>query len=84
VDKPEVVTREDRTVMIGVLANLSAAFLGADEDHSADANSMGQMVGRYRSDVARQLGHAPSDQECWAALEAQVARLRASIGEEPG
>jgi hypothetical protein len=84
VDKPGVVTREDRTMMIGVLANLSAAFLGADEDRPADTNSMRHMVGRYRSDLARQLGHAPSDQECWAALEEQVARLRVSIGEQPG
>lgn len=70
--------------MIGVLANLSAAFLGADEDGPAGADSMRHMVGRYRSDLAGQLGHAPSNQECWAALEAQVARLRVSIGEEPG
>jgi len=70
-------------MMIGVLANLSAAFLGADEDRPAGADSMRHVVGRYRSNLGTLLGHAPSDQECWAGLEAQVARLRVSMGEEP-
>jgi hypothetical protein len=84
VDKPEVVTREDRTMMIGVLANLSAAFLAADEHLPAGEHSMRHVVDRYRSDLAMQLGHGPSDRECWMAVEAQVERLRVSIGEALG
>jgi hypothetical protein len=71
-------------MMIGVIENLSAAFLGADGDRSAGADSMRRMAGRYRSDLAGRLGRAPSNQECRTALEAQVARLRVSVGEEPG
>lgn len=70
-------------MMIGMLAKLSAVFLAADEDHPAGADAMSHIAGRYRSDLATLLSHTPSDQECWSALEAQVARLRVSIGEEP-
>ncbi|RII95481.1 hypothetical protein DZF95_00925 [Clavibacter michiganensis] len=83
-DKPEIVTLEDRTILIGVLANLSAAFLGVTGDARADARSMLHMTERYRSDFAGRLGRAPSDEECRVELEAQVARLRRSIGEERG
>lgn len=82
-DKPEIVTLEDRTMLIGVLANLSAAFVNAPEEARVDARSMLHMIDRYRRDLAARLGRAPSDEECHAELEAQVARLRVSIGEDP-
>jgi hypothetical protein len=82
VDKPEIVTLEDRTMLIGVLANLSAAFVGGPGEARVDARSMLHMIDRYRRDLAARLGRAPSDEECHAELEAQVARLRLSIGED--
>jgi hypothetical protein len=68
-------THADRVVTIGVLARLSAWFLTpeAGGDHA--------MMERYRRDLGHEIGHAPPDAECHEQLEAQIARLRRSIGE---
>ncbi|MCS5521426.1 MULTISPECIES: hypothetical protein [Curtobacterium] len=80
-DHPELVTVADRRVMIGVLANLAAAFLGA-VDHPRAAGSLTRnMTARFRNDLGRDLGRTPTDQECYEAVEAQIDRLRRSIGE---
>jgi hypothetical protein len=82
VDNPEIVTLQDRTILIGVLANLSAAFLDMPGEAHAQARSMRYMTDRYRQDLAARRGRMPTDEQCRAELEAQVARLRLSIGEE--
>jgi hypothetical protein len=80
-DHPELVTVADRRIMIGVLANLAAAFLGA-VDHSRAAGSLIQhMTDRFRKDLGRDLGRIPTDQGCYEAIEAQIDRLRHSIEE---
>ncbi|ROS75666.1 hypothetical protein EDF24_1236 [Curtobacterium sp. PhB130] len=80
-DHPELVTFADRRIMIGVLANLAAAFLGEVDHPRAASPLVRHMTDRFRSDLARDLRHAPTDQECYEALEAQIDRLRHSIGE---
>jgi len=80
-DHPELVTVADRRIMIGVLANLAAAFLGA-VDHPRAAGSLTRhMTDRFRGDLGSDLGRTPSDQECYEAVEAQIDRLRHSIDE---
>jgi len=80
-DHPELAAFADRRIMIGVLANLAAAFLGAVDHSRAAGPLMQHMINRFRGDLERDLGHAPTDQECYEALEAQIDRLRHSIGE---
>lgn len=80
-DHPELVTVADRRIMIGVLANLAAAFLDAVDHPGAAVSFMRHMTERFRNDLRRDLGHAPTDQECYEAVEAQIDRLRHSIGE---
>lgn len=80
-DHPELVTVADRRIMIGVLANLAAAFLDAVDHPGTAVSLMRHMTERFRNDLRRDLGHAPTDQECYEAVEAQIDRLRHSIGE---
>lgn len=80
-DHPELVTFADRRIMIGVLANLAAAFLGAVDHPRAAGPLMLHMTDRFRRDLERDIGHAPTDQKCREVLEAQIERLRRSIGE---
>lgn len=80
-DQPEAVLVTDRTLAIGILANLSSAFLGGIRDEGDAANILNAMIERYRSDLEGQLGHSPSDNECHEALEQHVHHLRVSIGE---
>ncbi|PPF56540.1 hypothetical protein C5C55_08500 [Rathayibacter sp. AY1C2] len=79
-DHPELVTHDDRTISIGVLANLSSGFLVSDP--STEASTLNHMMNRYRSDLGKRIGHTPSDDECHSALEEQIQRLRRSIGED--
>jgi hypothetical protein len=80
-DHPELVTVADRRIMIGVLANLAAAFLGAVDHPRAAGSLMRHMTDRFRNDLGRDLGRTPTDQACYEAVEAQIDRLRHSIGE---
>lgn len=80
-DQPEAVLGSDRALTIGLLANLSAAFLGGVRDEVDAANLLNKLLDRYRSDLSRQLGHQPGDEECHQALEQHIHRLRVSIGE---
>jgi len=80
-DWPEAVLVTDRTLTIGILANLSSAFLGGIRDEGDAANILNAIIERYRSDLEGQLGHNPSGNECHQALEQHVHRLRVSIGE---
>ena len=68
-------THADRAKVIGVLASLSAHFLAGYGDGASD------VMDRYRRDLSRDLGHLASDDECFEALDAQIVRLRHSIGE---
>lgn len=80
-DNPEFVTHEDRRIMIGILANFTSAFCGdANQQHGADSFA-DQMTTRFRADLARDLGHAPTDQECFQQIDDQIERLRYSLGE---
>lgn len=80
-DHPELVTVADRRIMIGVLANLAAAFLGAVDHPRAAGSPMRHMTDRFRNDLGRDLGRTPTDRECYEAVEALIDRLRRSIGE---
>ena len=68
-------------MIIGVLANLSAAFTGSIRDSGEAVTLMEHMMQRYRADLGSHLGRAPSEYDCRQALEQQVHRLRVSIGE---
>ena len=68
-------------MMIGVLANLSAAFTGGISDSGDAVTLLEHLMQRYRADLGRQLGRPPSEYDCQQALEQQVHRLRVSIGE---
>lgn len=70
-------TSADRAMTIGVLATLAAHFLANSEDGALD------VMERYRRDLSRQLGHLATDDECFDSIDAQIVRLRRSIG-EPG
>jgi hypothetical protein len=80
-DQPEAVSPSDRTMMIGVLATLSAAFTGGIRDSGDAVTLIKHMMQRYRADLGSHLGRAPSEFDCQQALEQQVHRLRVSIGE---
>lgn len=80
-DRPDLVTLDDRTISIGVLANLSSSFL-AGVGLAHEETLLRHMRERFRTDLGSRLGHTPSDQECHAALDAQIHRLRLSIGED--
>jgi hypothetical protein len=79
-DQPEAVSPSDRTMMIGVLATLNAAFTGGIRDPDDVVTLIEHMMQRYRADLGRHLGRAPSEFDCQQALE-QIHRLRVSIGE---
>lgn len=79
-DRPRAVPASDRSMLIGVLANLSAGFMGMRDEQDA-AHTFEHMMDRYRADLSHFLGHVPTDDECHRALEDQVHRLRVSIGE---
>ena len=68
-------------MLIGVLANLSAAFTGGIRDSGDAVSLIEHMMQRYRADLGRHLGRAATEFECQQALEQQVHRLRVSIGE---
>jgi len=68
-------THADRVLTIGVLARLSGWFL------TPEAGGDKAMMDRYRRDLEHELGHVPTNQECHEQLEAQIVRLRHSIGE---
>ncbi|WP_182048039.1 hypothetical protein [Curtobacterium sp. ME26] len=79
-DHPELVTVADPRIMIGVLANLAAAFFGAVDHPRAAGSLMRHMTDRFGNDLGRDLGRTPADQECYEAVEAQIDRLRHPIG----
>jgi len=66
--------------MIGDFTNLAAAFLGAVDHPRAAGPLMQHMTDRSRSDLGRDRGHGTTDHECYEALEAQIDRLRHSMG----
>ncbi|MFC4242988.1 hypothetical protein ACFOYW_06360 [Gryllotalpicola reticulitermitis] len=74
-DVEDEFTHADRVMMIGVLASLSAHFLAGTPDGAAD------LMARYRRDLSRELGRLASDDDCFESLDAQIVRLRHSIGE---
>ncbi|WP_390226538.1 hypothetical protein [Gryllotalpicola reticulitermitis] len=68
-------THQDRVLTIGVLARLAGWFL------APEAGGDEAMMDRYRRDLGHDIGHVPTNEECHQHLEAQVVRLRHSIGE---
>jgi len=67
----------DRVMTIGVLATLAAHFLANSEEGAVD------VMERYRRDLSRDLGRLATDDDCFESIDAQIVRLRHSIG-EPG